>query len=129
MSDIVRLRTTLLTTGLQQKDQPLYQLLYQLINELNGVSDSVSTSVVISNTPGPQGPAGPPGFLSFDDSGGDGGDITLPGPRGIDGANGMVPYFIALSEVFVIPLYKQALFEMNIDNEGILEVNGFLIEV
>lgn len=52
-----------------------------------------------------------------------------PGLRGIDGVNGMVPYYIAPTESFNIPEYKQALFAMNIDNEGILEIDGFLIEV
>lgn len=43
--------------------------------------------------------------------------------------SGMVPYFIASDETFTVPLYKQALFTMTIDNEGILEVDGFLLEV
>lgn len=42
---------------------------------------------------------------------------------------GMVPYFIATGETFTVPLYKQALYVLPIDNEGTLVIDGFLIEV
>lgn len=41
----------------------------------------------------------------------------------------MVPYYIAPGDTFIVPIYKQALFAMTIDVEGILEVNGYLIQV
>lgn len=44
-------------------------------------------------------------------------------------ATGMVPYFIASGDTFTVPEFKQALFTMTIDNEGILDVEGFLLEV
>jgi hypothetical protein len=43
--------------------------------------------------------------------------------------SGMVPYFIAATETFTVPVYKQALFEMTIDSQGLLVVDGFLIQV
>lgn len=42
---------------------------------------------------------------------------------------GMVPYFIASGDTFTVPLYKQAPFAITIDNEGILDIEGYLIEV
>jgi hypothetical protein len=48
----------------------------------------------------------------------------IPGAGG-----GGVPYFIPSGSTFTVPLYVQALFSMTIDNEGIIDVDGFLIEV
>ncbi len=42
---------------------------------------------------------------------------------------GFVPYFIPSGETFTVPLYSQALFTIPIDVEGILDVEGYLIEV
>lgn len=42
---------------------------------------------------------------------------------------GMVPTFIAAGETFTVPTNRQALYAMPIDNEGILIVDGFLINV
>lgn len=155
--DPSRLIYQLQNTGLQVKDNPLYQLLFQMIQIVSGLDHSVTA---ISNTPsggtvvnitgfpgimsddtgaGGDGEIGPPGLQGRDGRDGtigvpgldglDGEDSFFPGPPGLDGANGMVPYFIAASETFTIPLYKQALFSMNIDNEGIIDIEGFLIEV
>lgn len=41
----------------------------------------------------------------------------------------MLPYFIAGDDTFTVPIYKQALFNMTIDIEGTLVVDGFLIQV
>lgn len=67
----------------------------------------------------------------IDDGGGGGGEGEMgpPGVTGAQGVNGMVPYFIGPGETFTVPIYKQALFSMNIDNTGDLVVDGFLIEV
>lgn len=46
-----------------------------------------------------------------------------------DSSNVGVPYFIAVGETFIVPLYRQALYAMDIDVEGFLVVDGFLIEV
>jgi hypothetical protein len=42
---------------------------------------------------------------------------------------GFVPTYIGPSETFTIPANKQALYASTIDNEGILDVVGSLIEV
>ena len=42
---------------------------------------------------------------------------------------GFVPYFIPADTTFTVPLYSQALFTMPIDAEGLLVVDGFLVEV
>lgn len=157
--DPSRLIYQLQNTGLQNKDNPLYQLLFQMIQIVSGLDHSVTaisgsssggTIVNVLGFPplsqdsaadgllnellsipgrdgiiGRDGAQGPPGM-----DGQDADDpIMLPGPQGIDGANGMVPYYISPTETFTIPLYKQALFSMNIDNEGIIDLEGFLIEV
>lgn len=64
------------------------------------------------------------------DDGEDGADgmIGPPGPPGSAGS-AAIPYFIASGATFTVPLYDQALFSMNIDNEGFIVVDGFLIEV
>jgi len=62
----------------------------------------------------------------------DGESSMIPGPPGSSSSssgNSFVPYFIASGETFTVPLFKQALFAMNIDNEGILDIEGFLIEI
>jgi hypothetical protein len=127
-----RLFPQLLNTGLAGKDQPLYQLLYLMIQQLLKL-----TQVTSGLTPG----VIPGGntiinqviqqIIDGDGSGGGSGDV-IPGPPGVpgeDGENGMVPYHIFTGETFTVPIYKQALFSMNIDNEGTLEIDGFLIEV
>lgn len=40
-----------------------------------------------------------------------------------------VPTFIADDDTFTVPTNRQALFAIDIDNEGTLEINGFLIQV
>lgn len=55
-------------------------------------------------------------------------DTWVPG-SGSTSAGEMVPYFIASGDTFTVPVFKQALYAMEIDNEGTLEVNGFLLEV
>lgn len=42
---------------------------------------------------------------------------------------GFVPYLIAEGDTFTVPIYAQALFTMPIDCEGILVVDGYLVEV
>jgi len=154
-----RLFQVLNNTGLQNKDTPLYQLLFSMIaalqklNVASGGSGGGGGSSITNITnfiqqilegsgsggdsdgfviPGPpganglNGAQGPPGF-SDDSGGGDSDGLMIPGPKGDDGP--MVPYFIGINETFFVPLYKQALFSMNIDNEGTLEIDGFLIEV
>lgn len=72
------------------------------------------------------------------------GDLESPGPEvyygtDITGQKGfyalpdpppaLVPYFIPADETYTVPLYSQGLFSMIIDVEGILDVEGYLIEV
>jgi len=131
--DPARLYSALLNTGLQSKDPPLYQVIYQLIGQMikltvntAGITSGGGSGATIQNiTQVIQ-------RIDFGDGGGGGGgdgDVGPPGLRGIEGVNGMVPYYIGPGNTFTVPLYKQALFEMNIDNEGFLDVEGFLIEV
>lgn len=129
-----RLYSALLTSGLQVKDPPLYQVIYQLIGALNLITNGLNT--VTSGGGGGGGSSTINNFntiqqllLSDSDSGGSSDGLVIPGPAGADGINGMVPYFIASGEIFTIPVFKQALFSMNIDNQGILVIDGFLIEV
>lgn len=76
---------------------------------LTGISPEV-----LQGIPGLQGPPGPAGAA---------------GPPGSEGQAGFVPTYIAPDETFVVPAGKQALFEMAIDSEGMLEVDGYLILV
>jgi len=127
-----RLKAILLNTGVQQKDPPLYQFLNNLIDSVTSLENTVNSGG------GSGGGSSVTNIINYiqqilESSGSDGGGgDVIPGPAGaagIDGANGMVPYSIALGETFTVPVNKQALFSMNIDNSGILEINGFLIEV
>jgi len=133
--DPTRLIVQLQNTGLAVKDNPLFQLLFQMLKAMAKINSEVNGVISGGGSSG----GGVTNITQFiqqfglDSGSGDStsGDV-IPGPPGTpgeDGANGMVPYYIAPSETFIVPLYKQALFAMNIDNEGILEVDGFLIEV
>lgn len=131
--DPSRLLAQLQNTGLAIKDNPLFQLLFQMLNAMAAINSEVNGFTASGGSSG--GTTNITQIIqqlnlgsgSDGDSSGDG--ISIPGPPGQDGANGMVPYYIATGETFVIPVYKQALFAMNIDNNGTLEIDGFLIEV
>lgn len=125
--DVNRLYTLLLNTRLQTRDNPLYQVIHELIKSLASVNKETNSiisgggSTVINQTNVIQQL-----LLEQGESGEDG----FPGtPGSIIESSLFVPYFIALTEKFIVPEFKQALFAMNIDVEGILEVDGFLIEV
>ena len=45
------------------------------------------------------------------------------------GDSPLVPYFIPSGGVFLVPENKQALFAMDVDIEGLLIIDGYLIEV
>lgn len=129
-----RLKAILLNTGLQQKDNPLYQFLNALLTDLvnvanvaNSVTGGGGGSTTINNIQNTIQQL----LMNGDSDSSEGLDV-IPGPpgvAGIDGITGIVPYYIAPTETYVVPEFKQALFAMNIDNEGILEIDGFLIEV
>jgi hypothetical protein len=134
--DASRLKYQLQNTGLQNKDNPLWQLLYQMLGVLEALNKEVGGLVIDNTSGGGNTVINLLGFATLGDDGGGGSSESGPpgpagaaGANGTDGANGMVPYFIATTETFTIPLFKQALFSMNIDNEGILDIEGFLIEV
>lgn len=83
-----KLQSTLLTSGLQQSNQPLYQVISQLIDAIIASNEAVvsgSSGSGGTGATGAQGPMGPPGIDG--DSGSDG-DIGPPGIRGIDGITG-----------------------------------------
>jgi hypothetical protein len=48
---------------------------------------------------------------------------------GGESSGGFVPTYIAPTQTFEIPANRQALFAANIDNEGIIDAVGLLIEV
>lgn len=126
---LTRLLAWLNKSPIKENDNALYQTIRELVKEVQALQDAFANltitgaNTIVNN---------PTNFILLDsgsDDGGGGGDIGPPGVAGADGANGMVPYFIASGETFTVPEFKQALFAMNIDNEGILDVEGFLIEV
>lgn len=131
--DLDRLRAQLLVSKIQGTNPPLFQVINQLIQNAKDLQDALEA--IIAGSGGGGGGAVINNiyqqFLSLgsDDGGGGDGEVGPPGIAGADGANGMVPYYIAPSETFTIPEFKQALFAMNIDNEGIIVADGFLIEV
>ena len=130
LNDLTKLKSVLHTSGISQKNQPLHQVIWGLIEFCQKNFQGLQAGTI-----GP-GPASTvinqtlqQFFLGSSDSDDGGGGDTIPGPPGIPGVNGMVPYYVAPNETFTVPIFKQALFSMNIDNEGILDVEGFLIEV
>ncbi len=127
-----RLLNQLNGTGLQQKDMPLFQVIQELIKRLKKLEAQINSSgggggssSVINNITNIQ--------QMLDVFSGDNvsePDIVMIGSQGSDSEDGGgVPYYIAPSDTFTVPEYIQALFAMLIDNEGILDVEGFLIEV
>jgi hypothetical protein len=69
---------------------------------------------------GPPSNGGVPTF----DSGTGKHSSQVPGALG-----GMVPTYLPPGDTFTVPANRQALFTSNIDNEGILDLIGLLIEV
>ena len=85
--DPSRLYTTLQTTGLQNKDNALYQLLYQLIGALAKVTGDVTTVI---NNGGGSSTVNLTEYKQFlvlggDGDGGGGDGLPIPGPKGEDG--------------------------------------------
>ncbi len=82
---------------------------------------------------GPQGPQGREGIPGRNGFGGGGG----PGPQGAQGAPGGgtgggasgVPLFIASGTTYTVPANQQVLFSMPLDCEGILDIEGFFVQV
>lgn len=93
--DPTRLYSALLNTGLQNKDNALYQVIHQLIGKVASLNISSGGGTVISGGGGTviiQGTMGPPGI---DGSEGSDGDIGPPGlafvgSQGITGSQGPV---------------------------------------
>lgn len=84
--DINKLLQQLNNTGLQSKDQPLYQLLKQIVSSLAGVNKAGGAAITnISTSSGKIiSSAGVPGFDGADGEDG----FPVPGPPGINGATG-----------------------------------------
>lgn len=135
MATLDKLLNQLNGTGLQQKDMPLFQVISELIKRLkaldttvSGISSGTGGSPVINNI------TNITQMLDmFSDSGGGEEPMIVPGPAGTGGGGTTtdvtVPTYIALNDTFSVAVYKQALFEMTIDVEGILDVTGFLVQV
>ncbi len=85
MIDLSRLQSNLLNTGLQNKDNPLFQVLTQLIKALQSINkDLASITTNTSNTQVITNIFQTIGSISESDSSGDDG-LVIPGPRGLDG--------------------------------------------
>lgn len=91
---------------------------------------------------GPQGPEGPSWTLTVADADADfndttritfiGADVDSGGGSGeveVTVQDSIVPTLIASGDKFTVPAGKQMLFAVPIDVQGILEVNGMLVEV
>ena len=135
--DPSRLYTQLQNTGLANKDTPLYQLIRELIGTLSKINIDIN-GVMKTSGPGSSNAIVERAViqqLMMDDSNSFGGsdndlmNMMLGGPSSTSTGGIFVPYHIFPTETFTVPLYKQALFAMNIVNDGILIVDGFLIEV
>lgn len=89
MIDLDRLKSTLLTSGINQKNNPLYQVINQLIDALKeqrklilATGLSGGSSNILNETHIHQ-------VISFGDGDGGGGESGPPGPAGINGAPGI----------------------------------------
>lgn len=76
---------------------------------------------------GATGATGPAGASGATGPTGPSGATGATGPTGPAGLG--VPYFIASGDTFTVPNFIQSLFEMTIDNEGTIDVVGYLIQV
>lgn len=75
--DPTRLYTALLNTGLQQKDNPLYQVIYNLIGNLVDLNNQINAiNIVVNPALGPQGIQGLQGLQGIQ---------GFPGNDGEDG--------------------------------------------
>lgn len=88
MMDPARLYTALLNTGLQQKDNPLYQVIYNLIGTVVQLRTSSSGSSGGSGSTGATGLTGPMGPPGIDGTDGLEGNEGSPGMQGIQGITG-----------------------------------------
>jgi hypothetical protein len=84
--DPSRLYTQLLNTGLQNKDNPLYQLIYQLIGALVKLNSDASSSGSFSSGSTIINPTTVLGLIGV--AGNDGESSFIPGPQGNRGADG-----------------------------------------
>lgn len=91
ITQLDRLKSQLLTSGIQQQNQPLYQVINQLIDALRQAINLQAGQITdIINTPSPVtiGPIGPPGLDGFDGVDGEIGPSGIQGPIGPQGAAG-----------------------------------------
>lgn len=126
--DITRLKTWLISSRLQTDNNALYQVINELILALSAINNAAATSS--TSISGGSGGSTVQNFMIFEESISDDGSVSPPSSMSSSsGTDAFIPYFIGPTETFTVPIYKQGLFGMNIDNEGILVVDGFLIEV
>lgn len=85
--DPARLIVQLNNTGLQNRDNPLYQFLYQLIGAVNKINNATISSSGSSSGGGGTSIASSIGIPGQDGNDGDSG-FPVPGPAGINGATG-----------------------------------------
>jgi len=133
--DFSRLNTYLINSGIQTKNNALFQTIDLLIRntgrardiiiqDIQNINDAIADLLILINQL-----ASRINIPLLDTQQQESETFyVISSPSTVTGSEG-IPYFIATGETFIVPEFKQALFSMNIDNEGILEVDGFLIEV
>lgn len=84
--NLSRLKAQLLVSGIQQTNNPLWQVINQLIDAAQTISNSSSGSSSSVGVIGKDGLSGPPGISGED---GDDGSIGPQGMHGIDGVAGI----------------------------------------
>src|ERR1035437_3926972 len=100
--DPSRLYVSLLNTGLQQKDNPLYQVIHDLIGAVAVVNKQTNTIILGGGSAGPAGKdglPGPPGFLLGGDNSSSDDDSIRPNPS----INSLISNFTQGSVIFAGP--------------------------
>jgi hypothetical protein len=91
MPDFTRLKSVLLSSGLQHQNPALFQVIDNLLTFMGNVpGDSVATAISGGGggTVGPQGPMGPMGPVGIFGIDGENGEPGFPGPAGATGSAG-----------------------------------------
>jgi Collagen triple helix repeat (20 copies) len=128
--DPTRLYSALLNTGLQQKNNPLYQVIYDLIGAVAGINKQANTTASGGN-PGPQGIQGKMGLPGVDGIDGEDAPVIqgatgatgsqgsqgFQGIPGLDGSDGDDSVLIGIPTVSLVPIpYTPVLTNITIGN-------------
>lgn len=92
MPDFTRLKSVLLSSGLQHQNPALFQVIDNLLTFMGNVpGDTVGSAISGGGSPvipGPQGPIGPMGPIGIFGLDGENGEPGFPGPAGVAGSTG-----------------------------------------